>query len=499
MIYLIISASLCFVLSFGISGAFPTDSIEGVVQKLVVLCTYSFLVLGSYHLVGFITYNREIILLLFKYFGQIRSRHVRVRIPQTNKFTRREYMNILSVNKYFFLKGGAETYYFSLNKVLQDKGYVVTPFSMKDSKNSASRFESYFVDPIDYYEKSIFKKLQYSAKIIYSIEAKKKIGRLIQNSKPDLAHLHNFYHQLSPSVLKEIKRFNLPVVYTAHDLKLLCPNYQMLDKSEICEKCKGHQYYQCALNRCMKNSTAASLVSTTEMYLHRLLKSYDNIDVIITSSAFYREKFIEYGYSPEKIVHIPNFIDTQLHKPSYSSNGYITYLGRMAKEKGIFTLIKAMKNIKNTTLYIIGDGPLRPEIEKYIAEEGMANVKLLGFKSGEELDSIVQNCDFTVLPSEWYEDSPLSVLESMAYGKAVIGADIGGIPELIEHERTGLIFESQNSEQLSEQLNYLIANPGKALEMGKEARRKAENEFGKGKHFEKIEKLYKRLLKREQS
>ena len=406
-------------------------------------------------------------------------------------------MNILSVNKYFFLKGGAETYYFSLNKLLQDKGYHVTAFSMKNDKNAGSPFENYFVDAIDYDEKNIFKKIKYASKLIYSFEAKKKIGQLIRDSRPDLAHLQNFYHQLSPSILKEIKKHNIPIVFTAHDLKLLCPNYQLLCKGEICEKCKGHHYVQCVRNKCMKNSTAASLIGMTEMYFHRMLKSYQNIDVIITPSAFYRSKFIEFGFSPEKIVHIPNFVDAGCYTPNYCSNGYIAYIGRLSKEKGILTLIKAMKSLKNTDLYIIGDGPLRPELKKNIDEMGMSNIKLLGFKSGQELDSLIRNCAMTVLPSEWYENAPLSVLEAMACGKPVIGADIGGIPELVQHGKTGLIFEPGNSEQLSERLMDLCSNPQKVVEMGKKARRRVEKDFSKEEHFEKIEAIYKRLLKKQ--
>jgi glycosyltransferase involved in cell wall biosynthesis len=403
-------------------------------------------------------------------------------------------MNILSVNKYFFLKGGAETYYFSLNRLLQDKGYHVTTFSMKDQRNQPSPFENYFVDSIDYNEKNILKKVQYTSKVIYSVEARKKIGRLIRDSNPNLAHLQNFYHQLSPSILKEIKKYHLPIVFTAHDLKLLCPNYQMLCKGDICEKCREHQYVQCVLNRCMKDSTAASLVSMTEMYLHHALRSFDNIDIIITPSAFYKKKFIEFGFSSDKIVHIPNFIDTLQYKPNYCSNGYIAYFGRLSREKGILTLIKAMKYLRNIELYIIGDGPLRSEIEMNIEEAGMTNVKLLGFKSGETLDELIRNCYLIVLPSEWYENAPLSVLEAMAFGKPVIGADTGGIPELVQHGRTGLIFEPKNSEQLSEQLNDLCTNPQKAINMGIEARRTVERNFSREEHFEKIDGIYNKLL-----
>lgn len=403
-------------------------------------------------------------------------------------------MNILSVNKYFYPKGGAETYFFALNQALMDKGYSITPFSMKDEHNSQTPYQEYFVRNFDYYDKSLLKRLRYAAHIIYSVEARKKIGQLITASKPDLAHVHNFYHQLSPSIFNEMKRHHLPIVFTAHDLKLLCPDYQMLNRGEVCEECHGNKYYKCVLNRCMKNSLSASLISTAEMYLHSLLKSFEAIDIIITPSMFYKNKFIEYGFSPEKVLHIPNFIDTRANQPDYVSENYMAYIGRLSKEKGILTLIEAMKDIKGIDLYIVGDGPLRGEIEKIIAAQGLTHIKLLGFKTGKELKEIIQHCKFTVLPSEWYENSPLSVFESMAYGKPVIGANIGGIPELIDHERTGYIFESRNSQQLAERINELANHPGRAEEMGREARTRAETEYNHERHFEKVEKVYRSLV-----
>ena len=403
-------------------------------------------------------------------------------------------MKILAVNKYFYLKGGCETYYFALNKALKDKGHDIIHFSMKDEKNAWSPYEKYFVNNIDYYDKSLFKRISYASKIIYSREAKKKISHLIKATNPQLAHVHNFYHQLSPSILKEIKRNGIPIVFTAHDLKLICPDYQMLNKGEVCDKCSGKKFYACTLNRCMKNSLSASLVSTAEMYLHSMLKSFEAIDIIITPSMFYRNKFIEFGYSPEKVVHIPNFVDTKANQPNYSSDGYIAYVGRLSKEKGIMTLIQAMKNVKNTDLYIVGDGPLKSDAERQIERYNLSNVKMLGFQTGKKLDAIIKNSRFTVIPSEWYENSPMSVFESMSYGKAVIGSNIGGIPELIEHGKTGMIFESKNSDQLAEQINYLADNPKKAGEMGREARRKAELVYNKENHFKSIEQIYRNLI-----
>ncbi len=399
-------------------------------------------------------------------------------------------MKLLSVNKYFYQKGGAETYYFSLNKLLAERGVDVLPFSMKDFRNIASPYEDYFVDNIDYYDKSILKKVKYAFKVIYSLEARRKIGRLIRESAPDLVHLQNFYHQLSPSILGEIKKYNLPVVFTAHDLKLLCPNYQMLCRGEICEKCKGGRFFQCTLNRCVKDSVAGSLVNTAEMYLHRMLGSFDKIDQIITPSAFYRHKFIEFGFKPEKIVHIPNFIDPESFEPHYESSGYAAFVGRLSREKGILTLVKAMKSLPNRKLIIVGEGPLKPEIEKVIEGEGLKNIRLMGFKSGRELQDLIGGCYMAVLPSEWYENAPYSVLEAMAMGKPVIGADAGGIPELVQNGRTGLIFESKNAAHLSEQMNRLFSAPQMAAEMGREARRRIEKEFSRDIHYEKLSEVY---------
>lgn len=403
-------------------------------------------------------------------------------------------MKLLSVNKYYYQKGGAETYYFSLNRLMADRGVEVIPFSMKDSRNMESPYEKFFVENIDYYDKNLLKRARYALKVIYSTEAKRKIGRLIRESRPDLVHLQNFYHQLSPSILGEIKKYGLPIVFTAHDLKLLCPNYQMLCRGEICEKCKYGSYIQCTLNRCVKDSLAGSLVNTTEMYLHRMLRSFDRIDRVITPSNFYKQKFIEFGFQPEKIVHIPNFIDQESFRPNYENKGYAVFVGRLSREKGILTLVDAMKSLRNRKLLIIGEGPLKPEIEELIEKEGLTNVELLGFRSGTELRELISGCYMAVLPSEWHENAPYSVLEAMAMGKPVIGAATGGIPELVQDGRTGLIFESRNAEHLSMQMKKLFSSPHMAAEMGREARDRIEKEFSRDIHFQKLSEVYSDVM-----
>ena len=196
-------------------------------------------------------------------------------------------MKILMVNKFYYIKGGSETYYFSLKNLLEKNGHEVIDFSMEDEKNFESKYSKFFVNNVDYNkEQSIFSKMKEAKKIIYSTEAKKKLELLIKETKPDIAHLHIFQHQLSLSILDVLKKYNIPIVYTAHDLKMICPNYKMLTHGEICERCKDGKYYNCLKYKCLKDSMAKSGVAMMEAYINKCRKAYDKIDYIISPSKF---------------------------------------------------------------------------------------------------------------------------------------------------------------------------------------------------------------------
>ncbi len=286
------------------------------------------------------------------------------------------------VNKFFYIKGGSETYYFALKRLLEAKGHTVIDFSMKDEKNFESPYSDYFVDGVDY-NGEMGKKAQIKAamNIIYSREAKKKFEALVKAEKPDIVHLHIFQHQLSPSILDVCKKYNIPTVYTAHDLKMLCLNYVMMTHGEICEKCKGGHYMNCLKQKCVKDSSAKSIINVCEGYLHKWRKSYDAIDRIVTPSAFYRDKFIEFGVKSDRVTHIPNFLDREVPSVNHSEDSlqYFLYFGRLSREKGILTLIKAIEKT-DKKLYIVGSGPCKEDIEKYLEEKNITNVNLLGFK-----------------------------------------------------------------------------------------------------------------------
>lgn len=361
-------------------------------------------------------------------------------------------MKILMVNKFYYIKGGSETYYFALKNLLEKNGHTVIDFSMKDERNFNSLYSDYFVEKVDYNGKmNVVQQVKAAFNIIYSLEAKRNLTRLIQETKPDIAHLHIFQHQLSPSILDVLKKYKIPVVYTAHDLKMLCSNYVMMTGGEICEECKGGKYINCLKKKCVKDSLLKSAVNMTEGYFHKWKKSYDVIDRIITPSAFYREKFIEFGVKEDRVIHLPNCLERECPHVNASEERecYFLYFGRLSREKGIMTLVKAVENT-SLKLYIVGTGECREEIEAYIKNRNLHNIKVLGFMSGQALIDIVGNSKAVVLPSEWYENGPYSAIEALQLGRPIIGTELGGIPELIDGN--GYVFPHSNVKKLQEVL-----------------------------------------------
>lgn len=403
-------------------------------------------------------------------------------------------MKILNINKFYYRKGGSEAYYFALADLLRENNHEVIPFSMKDNKNYETKYSKYFIENISYENMGIKEKAINGAKLIYSFEAKKKVKNIVNDNTPDIAHLHIFQHQLSPSILKEIKKNGTYVVNTVHDLKVICPNYKMLNDGEICEKCKSDKFINCFKSKCIKGSTVNSMLNTIEAYTHRILKSYDYVDKFICPSEFYMNKFIEFGIPKEKVVHIPNFVDVSKFNPNYEHEDYFVYFGRLSEEKGINTLIKSMKYVNKSKLIIVGTGPIEKELKEFVVKENIKNVEFVGFKTGNELENIIKKSRFIVIPSEWYENAPMSIIEAMAYGKAVLGSNIGGIPEFIENNHTGMIFNTKDEIDLASKINHLINEEKQTVEMGKNARIRAEKLYDKTVHYEKIMDLYNEVM-----
>jgi glycosyltransferase involved in cell wall biosynthesis len=408
-------------------------------------------------------------------------------------------MKVLMCNKFLFENGGPERYILELSRMLEQHGSQVVYFAMQHPDNIKTEYSRYFVCQVSLTnpdEASLLEKMKAGFRIIYSTEAKKNMGRLLTEQKPDLAHLHNIYHQISPSILPVLHQKGIPVVMSLHDYKVICPNYKLMTRGEVCEKCNSSRYYQAVLHKCVKDSFSASLLNCVEMYTHKFLKLYEkNVDLFISPSLFMREKLSEFGFDKSKIAYLPPWIKEIKLTPSYFSEDYFLYFGRINREKGLQTLIRAMEKIKEGQLLVAGQGEESGKLQRYVNENGIDNVKFMGFMERGKLNELIRSSRFVVLPSEWYENSPSTVYESFALGKPVIGSRIGGIPELIEDGINGFLFEPKNVDELAEKIKYLYRHPLLAEKMGIAAREKVEEKYSEEEYYKKLLGLYDSLIK----
>ncbi|WP_374220728.1 glycosyltransferase family 4 protein [Deefgea sp. CFH1-16] len=378
---------------------------------------------------------------------------------------------LLSVNNYHYRRGGSDVVYFEHAALMEELGWENAFFSMCHPKNFDSIWSKYFVDEIEFgHSYSIFDKFKMASKVIYSFEAKNNISSLVDDFKPDIAHLHCIYHHLSPAIIPALKKSGIPVVMTAHDLKIACPAYKMLNETGICEKCNGGSLLNVVKHKCVRGSFAASAIVAIESELHNYLDTYKKyIDRVIVPSLFFMEKFVEWGWPRDKFVYIPNYVDLKYFEPDFSAGDYLIYFGRLAPEKGVATLMKAA-NLAKTPLKIVGTGPIEAEL-KVLANELSADIEFLGYQSGESLHNLIRGARAVALPSEWYENAPMSILESFALGKPVIGAEIGGIPEMVINKQTGYLFQSGHVTDLSRVLkNFWQLSDLEVSAMGQSAR-----------------------------
>lgn len=412
-------------------------------------------------------------------------------------------MKILLVNKFHYLNGGSEKYYFELGKLLKKYGNEVAYFSMKDDRNIKTGDKEYFVEKIDLNTGSKLRALD----VIYSKENYKKMQEAIDDFKPDIVHLNNFQRQLSESIVECCRKNKIPMVFTAHDVQAICPAISMMDgEKNICKKCMGGKYMNCFKKKCVKNSTLKSLLGAYEGRYYRNKKVYTKkIGHIITPSVFYKNKFIEDGVNESKIDAIHNFINLEDYNLQLEDEGYALYSGRLAKEKGILNLVEAFTNLvkdnknndklDNIKLYIAGDGPERENIENKIKSNKLEDkIILLGYLNQKDLREYTRKCRFLVIPSIWYENGPYSVIETQSIGKAIIGSNIGGIPEMVLNNENGLTYKYDDINDLEAKMKKLFETKELADKFGKSAKEFALNEYSPNGYYEKIEKIYKNVL-----
>lgn len=365
-------------------------------------------------------------------------------------------MKVLMINKFLYPNGGSETYIFKLGESLQSMGHEVQYFGMEHDGRIVGNRVGAYTSNMDFHGGSKLAKLVYPIKTIYSAEARKKIRLVLEDFQPDVCHLNNFNYQLTPSIILEIRKWsretNHPcrIVYTAHDYQLVCPNHmcRIPGTGENCERCLTGSSLACTKGRCIHGSLVKSLIGTLESVFWKWMRVYEQIDVVVCCSHFMKTKLDTNPVLAKKTVTMHNFIDPIAHK-SVEKKDYVLYFGRYSEEKGIGSLISAAKALPEIPFVFAGSGPLAQQLE------AVANIRNVGFQRGEVLERLIREARFTVYPSEWYENCPFSVMESQMYGTPVLGADIGGIPELIRVAETGELFESGSATQLKQKIEML--------------------------------------------
>ncbi|WEX74933.1 glycosyltransferase family 4 protein [Sinorhizobium numidicum] len=401
---------------------------------------------------------------------------------------------LLAINNYFYRRGGAEAVFFDHMSMFGEIGWDVVPFAMQHDSNEHTPWSDYFVSEIEYGRQTgLLRKVAQAASVIYSVEAQRKVGKLIERVRPSVAHAHNVYHHLSPAIFSTLKSAGIPVVMTVHDLKLACPSYKMLRDGKVCEDCRGGKIHNVLRHRCIKDSVPLSAVVLAETMLHRLLGLYrDKLERLVVPSRFYLEKLAEWGWPREKMIHIPNFVDVSAYRTDWKEGDYFVFAGRLAPEKGLATLIRAVA-LSGQRLIVAGTGPEEASLRE-LAGEVRADVTFAGYLSGEKLHRLIGEARALVLPSEWYENAPISILECYALQRPVIGAAIGGIPEMVREGETGLLAASGQVEDLARALREMAAfSPTARARMGAAGRSWIASEFSAAAYRTRTLDLYSAL------
>ena len=363
-------------------------------------------------------------------------------------------MKILMVNKFLYSRGGAENYMLYLAEQLEKLGHEVQYFGMYDEKNSVGNKAGKYTQNMDFHSRGLARFL-YPFKIIYSAESKRKLLAVIDDFHPDIIHMNNINFQLTPSVIYAAKKRGIPLVQTVHDYQMICPNHLLYNfkNNEICEKCLGGCYLSCIKNKCIHGSRVKSIIGAIEARFYSLLKTYKKVDLYITPSYFLEQKLLTTNslyQGKTKTIH--NFIDKNNFKTQEKTEEYIAFAGRLSKEKGIDLIAEAAKLLPQYTFMVAGGGP-DEDILKNID-----NVKMVGFLSGEKLIKFMGKAKLLLVPSIWYENCPLSILEAQCMGVPIVTMKSGGMAELVVDGVTGVHVSEPTPESLAQKLKETLEN-----------------------------------------
>lgn len=410
-------------------------------------------------------------------------------------------MKIALVNYRYFISGGPERYYFNIKSVLEQHGHEIIPFSIKSSRNEPNDYEQYFLETVDdevYFAQTKKKTprviLKSFTRMFYSFEAKKKFGKLLDDEKPDIVYIMQFHNKISPSIIGAAKKRKIPVIHRISDFQYMCPNALFYnDKTGVCEDCLNGKRWSCVKNKCVLNSTVYSCIKMSAKWLHDMMGITKKINAFVVPSSFTISKLKKYGIPDDKLIHIPTFFNIKEKDPQVDYQPFVLFVGRIEKQKGLMTLVKSFAET-DYHLKIIGfsnDG-YEDELKTYLKDK-QHHIEFLGRKTFDEIIPYLKSCLCTIVPSEWYDNFPNVILESFAYKKPVIATDFGSLPELVHQGQTGLTFKYGDTDDLIQQVRYLMTNADKAQVMGNQAYRTLLEKYSPEAHYESLMSLFNRF------
>ena len=430
---------------------------------------------------------------------------------------------ILIANKFYYPRGGDCIVAMNLERMLKEQGHEVAVFAMQYPENIDSGWNNYYPSQVDF-AGSLGTKLKAAKRLMGWGDIKQAFNKILDDFKPDIVHLHNIHSYLSPVLAQLAKKRGCKVVWTLHDYKLVCPSYACLLNEKPCERCIGHSKTHVLKNRCMKGSLAASAMAWLEAQKWKRNKLEEVTDAFICPSEFMASKMKKDGFNPEKLHVVCNHIDPEklesMHNAATPSldllsaesrsrgekiiktpqlpnsvdlnNGdskaipnredYYVYVGRLSPEKGVETLLDVASKLP-FTLKIAGDGPMLDQLKQQYSENH--NIEFCGRLDARQVAELLCKARFSVMPSECYDNNPLGVIESLCAGTPVVGARIGGIPELLD-ENNGMAFTSGDRNELAHAIKAAFEKKWD----NNAIKDVAISDFSAEKHLRLIEEIY---------
>lgn len=405
-------------------------------------------------------------------------------------------MKVLLVHKYFKYTGGAEVFFFEVGRILKENGHEVAFLSTKDSANENSIFSNYFITPPKYFSKNIFSKIKSIPKIIFNFESKIQMEAIVNDFKPDIVHLFGIFTQISTSILDITKKYNIPVLMSCNDYKHICPNYMMYYDGKICSDCQSGKYYKAILNKCCHNSYSVSTVSAFESYFNvKTNRIPNNVNLFLFASVFMQNTTHKFWSNFDfKDDLLRNPFDAEKYQISLEDDNYVLFFGKLIEVKGVDILIKAMSLNKNIKLIVVGDGREEEKLKNLKRDLELENVEFLGPIWGDDLNNYIKLARFVIVPSRWHENFPYVIIQSFAYGKPVIGSNRGGIPELLDNGKNGIIYDAENYTELARKISYLYNDKHECMRLGINAKNYVDNYYNSKEFYKNLMKIYNRIL-----